>query len=246
MYAKNARAMIQDLALCEQQLQQDNTSPRGELRINLPISYGRHYVIPTIEGFRRKHPDITLHLTFDDHYVDMISHGIDLTIRSGTLEDSSFIAKQLSPMDFLVCASPSYLKQHPEILPENYHQHPWVRFKFRQTGQLMPVLVRKGRRIIKTDPNRDIIVDDGESMSMLSAEGAGLIQVPHFGARKWLQANKLRVIAPYIRPKEFGVWVIYPKRTFTPEKTKCFIQYFEKSLRKIGETPCSTWAETYK
>lgn len=244
-YAKSARSMILELEACELELQQNNQAPKGRLKINLPLSYGRHYVTPTIEKFTKKYPEITLQLTFDDSYVDMLEHGIDLTIRSGTLDDSSFIAKQLSPMDFLICASPKYLKHNPDVHPDNYHKHTWIRFRFRQTGQVMPILVQKGNRIIKTDPNRDIVVDDGESMSMLCADGAGLMQVPHFGARKWLHANKLKVIAPYVRPKEFGIWMIYPKRNFTPAKTTCFMQYFENEIRNMGETPTSTWAEDY-
>jgi len=244
-YANHARTLLRDLDDCENRLQEENQLAHGTLRINLPVSYGRQYILPLLTDFCAEYPNINLNVSFEDSYVDMIEHSIDVTIRSGTLEDSSLVARQLSPMDFLICASPDYLENKRAILPNEYDKHAWIRFRFRQSGRLNPIMVKKGNRILYTDPGRDFIVDDGEASASLCAAGMGLAQLPHFTLRSWLDDGKLCVIAPYLRAPKFGVWMIYAKRDYLPVKIRLFTDFIETRISAGGETPRHTWAEQY-
>ncbi len=242
-YAQQARAILQSLDDCESRLQNENQEPRGTLRLNLPVSYGRQYIVPLLKNFCHKYPDIKLNISFDDGYVDMIEQGIDVTIRTGRMEDSNLVARQLSPMDFLVCASPDFLEGRAAITPDTYDQHPWVRFRFRQSGRLNQILVKKGKRVHYQDPGQDYIVDDGETAAEMAARGMGLVQLPHFVARRWIDSGQLRAVTPYVRSAKFGVFMVYAKRQYLPARIKLFTQFLEQAIREKGETPRSTWAE---
>ncbi len=242
-YVEIARRLITELEECEQELSRANEEPKGRLRISLPISYGRLYVLPKIHKFRRKYPDITLELSFDDAYVDMVEQGIDVSVRSGTIEESNLIARQLSPMDFIVCAAPSYVAQYGVPKIDDYSNHPWIRFRFRQTGRLAPVFLPNGEGTLNLDPSKDIIVDDGEALSELCAQGCGLTQVPHFLARKWIHQGSLLPILPHHRMKGWGVWAIYAKREYLPAKIRVFVEFLQQCLAEIGEQAYSTWVE---
>lgn len=244
-YAAKARDILLDLELCETGLRRDNREPEGSLKVNLPVSYGRQYVLPLMAEFHRLYPKIQVQLSFDDGYVDMIERGIDVTIRSGTLEDSSLVARQLSPIDFLVCASPDYLKRHGPISPEHFSDHPWIRFRFKQSGRLNPVMLSRGNKLVYSDPGQQFIVDDGEASATLCAQGLGLAQLPHFVARRWLREKKLQVLAPRTRVKAHGVWLVYAKREFLPAKIDHFVRFIERHVRAQGETPQRTWADDY-
>ena len=242
-YALTVKSLVSDLERCEQDLGLANSNPKGRLKINLPTSYGRCYVLPLISEFNRLYPDIQFDLSFDDAYVDMIERGIDISIRSGTMDDSSLIARQLSPMDFITCASPAYLKQHPKIKVQDFAKHPWVRFKFRQTGRLMPILADLNDESLLLDPGQDFIVDDGEAMATLCAQGLGITQFPHFIARDWIRRGDLiSIVAPFRHP-DFAVWAIYAKRDFLPEKIRVFVDFLQQQLKKRGESTYQTWAE---
>lgn len=245
-YATQARQLMQQLDDCENRLRGENSEAKGSLRINLPVSYGRQYIVPLLKDFNAQYPDISLNLSFEDSYVDMVEQGIDITIRTGTLEDSSLVARQLSPMDFLVCASPEYVKQHKNIGQEHFDQHPWIRFRFRQSGRLNPVMIKKSNRIVYTDPGQQFVVDDGEASASLCAKGLGLAQLPHFVARQWIDSGQLKVVTPYVRAPQFGVWLIYAKREFLPARIRYFADFVEERVRALGETPKSTWAQRYK
>lgn len=242
-YVDTVRRVMNDLDLCEAMLGQSNDEPKGLLKVNLPVSYGRSYILPLIAGFHRQYPEITLDLSFNDAYVDMIEQGVDVCIRSGTLEPSGLIARQLSPIDFLICAAPTYLKAYNRITYNDFHQHPWIRFRYRQTGRLMPIMITSNGQQHDLNPGTQFVVDDGEALADLCAQGLGLTQVPHFIARDWLQRQDIVTISPFYRPKGFGVWAIYAKRNFLPSKIRVFVNYLEESVRASGETTYSTWVE---
>ncbi|MCP5170247.1 MAG: LysR family transcriptional regulator [Hahellaceae bacterium] len=249
-YAMTVRKLLQDLEGCEAMLTQTNDEPKGRLSINLPVSYGRRYVMPLLAEFYQHYPDIRLEISFDDAYVDMIAQGVDVCIRTGTLEDSQLVARQLSPIDFLICASPEFLARHPtwrnlQSVPlADYALMPWIRFRFRQTGRLMPIMQPGPDGQINLDPGRQFVVDDGEALAELCAQGLGLTQMPHFIARDWLTSSAIIPVAPSYRPAGFGVWVIYAKRAFQPARIKVFVEFLERAMRRQQETPRSTWAQT--
>ncbi len=239
-YLSIAKNIINQLEQCEQQLQQSNDEPKGPVKLNVPISYGRRYVVPLLQGFNQSYPDIHIELLFNDAYVDMLEHGFDLTIRSGTLQDQSVVARKLSPTDFLICAAPEYLAKHgaPKTSDE-FCQHPWIRFRYRQTGKLMPIMEQNRHH----DPGQQYIVDDGESLAELCAQGLGLTQIPHFIARDWIRNDKIIALFPYYRQEDSGVYLVYPDKDFLPSRVRVFMDYLVTEIEALDETPYHTWAE---
>ncbi len=246
IYAKTARSLLAELEICESSLQQGNEQPQGKLRINAPHSYGRLYVLPLLAEFNRLFPNIQLEMNYNDVYVDIIEQGVDICFRTGTLAESNLIARRLSPMDFLICASPEYAKQHGPISVNEYSQHPWIRFRFRQTGRLMPIYAKVGRSYKSIDPGQQFVVDDGEGLARLCADGLGLTQIPHFTARNWIDSGKIVPVAPYYRPPNNGVWIIYVKREFLPAKIRVFVEFMLRKISELGESPDHTWVEDLK
>jgi DNA-binding transcriptional LysR family regulator len=200
--------------------------------------------MPLLQEFTQLYPDITLDVTFNDSYVDILEQGIDLTIRTGKLDDQRLVARMLSPIDFILCASPAYIAANdfPTCAAE-YSQHSWVRFKYPQSGRLMPITVDEGQGVKSYNPGSQFIVNDGEALAELCAQGLGLTQLPHFIARDWLETKRLVPISPFLRSSE-GVYCVYPKREFLPTKVKVLIEYLIMKIEQNGENTYHTWAET--
>ena len=241
-YLVIARRIVLDLEQCERELQQNNDLPCGKVKINLPVSYGRLYVSPLLQEFIGLYPEIELELSFNDSYVDILEQGIDVAIRSGKLEDQRLVARKISPIDFLICASPGYIAKHG--LPasaDDYSQHTWIRFKYRHSGRLMPISVDEGSGLQLHDPGQQFIVDDGEALAQLCAQGLGLTQLPHFIARDWLARKEIVTISPALRTSE-GVYCVYPKREFLPQKNRILIDFLVSKIEESGESTYHTWA----
>jgi DNA-binding transcriptional LysR family regulator len=244
-YVNTARRVLDELAACEESLKSQSDAPSGTLKLNVPVSYGRLYIRPLLKDFCRRYPNITIDIHYDDAYVDIIETGIDVSIRSGSVQDSQLIARQLSPIDFIICGSKPYLDQYGAPSgPETIDDHLWIRFRYKQTGKLLPIMMPGSEGVNEYDPGRNFIVNDGESMAEHAAEGLGLTQIPHFIARDWLRAGRLLPLFPSQRQAGTGVYLIYAKREYLPTKVKVFIDFIIEAIQAGGETPRATWAET--
>ncbi len=242
-YLNTVKGMLDDLDACEAQIISDKSQPQGVINLNLPVSYGKLYILPLLKNFNELYPAISFNIQFNDAYVDMIEQNIDVTIRSGTIQDSRLICQKLSPIDFLVCASRNYISANGPLKSENdAYNHRWIRFRFRQTGKILPIFFVNGENVNEINPGNQFVVDDGESMAELCAAGLGLTQTPHFIARKWLDKGEIEAVYPCQSDEQYGVYLLYTRRDYMPARVRVFIDYIKQSIRDLGETPQTTWA----
>ena len=243
-YLETARGIVDTLQRGEDALRSQKEEIAGTISINLPVSYGRLYITPMLQSFCEKHPDVDLQIQYNDAYVDIIEQGIDLTVRSGTVQNSRLICQKLSPLTMMTCASKSYVAKHgiPKSF-EDVQRHHWIHFRYRQTGNLQPLIWESNQGTMDMYPPRRFIVDDGEAMAELCAMGLGLTQTPHFIARNWLQSGEIVAVKPAITLPKFGIYLLYPRRDLIPARTLAVLEHTKASLRAQNETIHGTWAD---
>ena len=248
-YADTVRKMIQDLTVCEDELKHLNDSPSGILRISSAVCYGHLYLRPLLQAFCQRYPAIQLDIEISDLHADIIENHIDVALRTGYVKDSRLVARRLSPMDFLVCASPDYLAaQGIPKSANDFHQHSWIGFRIQETQQLQPIFLPDAQgEYVPYELKRTHITDDGEAMAGMCADGLGFAQLPHFLAKQGLDSGSLVSLYPYFRPPQpdNGVFAIYPKREYLPAKVSVFIEFMTTSLAAMGESTNHTWAENW-
>lgn len=119
-------------------------APRGLIRVNAPVALGRLHIAPLINAFQQLHPAVSVELVLTDAFVDPVQEGADITVRVGRLADSGLVARSLGKQQYLVCASPAYVKRAgaPET-PGDLSRHNCLAYKghlgvqrwyFRQPG----------------------------------------------------------------------------------------------------------------
>ena len=245
-YADTVGSLYQQLESCEEQLKLGNDSHSGALKINLPVSYGRVYISPILCQFKKVYPDIHLDVSFNDEYVDMISDAIDISIRSGSLNDSRLVAQKLTPMPFVLCCSNELaVTKKIAVTRQSLDKFPWVLFRFEQTGKTMPINFSYQGRHINFDSKDFTVVDDGEVMAQMCAAGLGLCLMPHFIAKRLVLSGKMKVVAKVDEFQNSGVFIVYPKRKDLPKRTQVFIEFVKNYLNEMDESPSNTWLDSY-
>lgn len=241
-YAATVGSLLDQLNSFEEDLKSTNEGYHGSLRINVPVSYGRMYIVPILCEFKKAHPNISLDISFNDEYVDMISDAVDVSIRSGTLSDSRLVAQKLTPMDFILCIGEELNKTTDiDISNEGLVSLPWILFRFKQTGRTMPIEFFYQGKHIKIDPKNVTTVDDGEAMAEMCAKGLGVTIMPHFTAKEWVTSGKIKVLAKVDDFPNSGVFIVYPKRENLPKRTQAFVDFIKNHLKEMGESPTNTW-----
>jgi len=86
-------------------------TPRGRLRVNAPVSFGTHTLMPLVSRYLRQNLGVDVELILSDRFVDLVEEGFEAVFRTGPLADSSLAARTLRPFRLLACASPGYLRE---------------------------------------------------------------------------------------------------------------------------------------
>ena len=107
-YYERCRRILADIDEAEAAISQLNAEPRGVLRVNMPVVFGRRHVVPALGGFLARYPQIRLEVSMTDQFVDPIAEGADMLIRVGELRDSSLISRKLADARRVIAATPSY------------------------------------------------------------------------------------------------------------------------------------------
>ncbi|EOI3503497.1 LysR family transcriptional regulator [Cronobacter dublinensis] len=121
-----AQEMLNILQAGAERLQGSENEIQGELKIAVPSDIGRNVLLPVITAFCEKHPKVSLRIFMSDNVSDVFRDPVDVAIRYGVLENSSYVALPLAQDNRRVLtASPAYLEKHgrPQTLDDLVLHH---------------------------------------------------------------------------------------------------------------------------
>lgn len=211
------------------QLSQDQETPSGRLRLNVPMSYGEQFLAKPLAKFAARFPDVVVDVDFDDKRVHLIEEGYDLVVRIGVLEDSGLIAKRISDFQMILCAAPALLAQRgTPAVPSDLAHWPMVcysnaaspgTFAYSDvTGQIQSVTL-----------SPKLYANSANMMTEAAISGVGVALLPKFSCQAAIDDGLLHpLLTEYNQPEDRGVYVVYPEKKFTPLKVRRFIEILEE------------------
>lgn len=154
VFYEYAQRILSQAEEAETALNTRRQTPRGRLRLDLPVSLGRLHILPILREFLAQWPEVDADVSFSDEYSDLVRDGIDVAVRVGGSDDSRLVRRVLAPHRLITCAAPDYLARHgtpakPEALGEHEtlvfsHQGLPAPWRYLVNGQLHEQPVRGG------------------------------------------------------------------------------------------------------
>ena len=201
-------------------------SVQGVLRMAMPSSFGRMYIIPLLDKFQSRYPQVKLDLRLSDEVLDVIEGAYDLIIRNASLEDSGLIVRKLAADRRLLVASPAYLEQYGiPTTPDDLAAHRCVtlgetRWKF-EDGQIISVSFSN-------------TVNDGEAMRKMLEQGMGIGMKSVWNASKSLKSGLLVEVLPeFPLVTEASIWLLYPSRQIVAPRVRVMIEFLIEQFQPI-------------
>ncbi|RZL88416.1 MAG: LysR family transcriptional regulator [Variovorax sp.] len=191
-----ARGILESMAEAEREVSQAST-PRGRVRINANVPFGRRYLLPLMSEFLARYPEIFVDLVLTDQVVNVREEKTDIAIRTGPLKDSNLVSRELGQSRFVVVAAPAYLERRgvPAHL-EDLARHNCLGFGFIRHTQVWPFVDAGGARL-SVVPRGNMHVSDGETMRQLALEGVGVARLARFHVGRDVTEGRL---APLLEP----------------------------------------------
>jgi DNA-binding transcriptional LysR family regulator len=216
-------------------------SPRGTLRLNVPVNAARFFLQDIVNRFLTAYPEIMLELVVDNNFVDVVASGCDAGIRYGEKLEQDMIAIPIGPRTqrFAVAAAPAYLAlrgipQHPRDLL----QHACLRGRF-LSGAIYPWEFERAGQSLTVEPSGPLIITPTAADLAVSAAvaGHGVIYLFEEWLAPYLESGQLQPILQEWWLRFPGPFLYYSGRRHLPAPLRAFVDFIQAAPPDASAAP---------
>jgi LysR family transcriptional regulator for bpeEF and oprC len=225
-FYQRCKQIIADLEQAEMSVSRSGRLPSGRLRIGMPSALGLMWVIPRLPEFVKAYPTVSLEIVIGDFIAGSNREGLDATIQVGELPSSRMIARKLTSVDYVVCASPEYLSARgiPKA-PRELKDHDCLSYRRPRNGQIRRWRLTRGKSVELCDVNGIMTFNSGEALISAAGAGLGLIQVAEYYAHAHLRDGQLvEVLADY-KSRAYNISLVFQQRKRMAPRLSVFIDF---------------------
>ncbi|VXB71813.1 LysR family transcriptional regulator [Pseudomonas sp. 8AS] len=204
--------------------------PKGLLRMTCAVAYGERFIVPLVNDFMQRHPQLRVEIELSNQTLDLLHGGLDLAIRLGRLQDSRMLATRLAPRVMHLCAAPAYLERYgrPHSLSELARHNCLIgssdSWNFQQDGRELALRVQGNWRC-----------NSGEAVLQAALRGFGLCQLPDYYVQAHLRSGALVDLLEQHRPPHTAVWALYPQQRHLSPKVRQLVDLLKEGLAQRPE-----------
>lgn len=223
-FYERAKIILTEVEIAESMAAETRVVPSGRLKINAPVSFGMHTLSPCLPDYMKLHPEVSVELTLSNRSVDLINEGYDAVFRVGDLSDTGLIAKRLAPYRLILCAAPSYLREHPPVTcPSDLTQHECLGFSHTALRTHWTFYGPNGLESVPVSGR--LVVDHGEPLLFAALAGLGIMLQPLEIVREHLSDGRLLALLSNYTVPPRPMHILYaPDRRLTP-KLRSFLDF---------------------
>lgn len=227
IYYERSKAILAELEAADESVTLMRSVPRGVLRIGAPVIFGSACLAPAIPDYLAANPEVRLEMTLNNRVLDLLEEGYDVVIRTGTLPDSSLIARSLAPYRLVACASPAYLARfgipsHPKDLTSHacLGFHPGTAYDTWTFASQ-----NADNDVISVKVSGPMSTNSGQALRAAALGSAGIVLQAETLLSPDLAAGRLVKVLEQYPPQALPLSALYsPTRAVTP-KLRSFLDF---------------------
>ncbi len=234
LYLEHARRILSEIDGMQELLGVSKAVPKGLLRVNATLGFGRSHVAPMISRFVRKYPRMEVQLQLSVNPPALNDDVFDVCIRFGAPPDARVIARHIAPNRRLLCASPTYLKKHgtPKV-PNDLIKHNCIGIRQGQEAYgLWRLSSGRGKNAsteaIKT--RGSLTTNDGEIAVNWALDGHGILMRAEWDIQRHLASGRLVQVLPQYFTPDADIYAVYPQRHQLAARVRAFVDFVALSL----------------
>jgi DNA-binding transcriptional LysR family regulator len=228
-YLEKCRVILNLVEAAETDVAEERLTPRGNIRMSLPLSFGLKRLAPLLLDFSQRYPEVGLDMDYSDRRVKLIEEGIDLSIRITRRLDGGDVARKIGTSRMQVVAAKKYLAQHgrPQHPAELIH-HECLGYtsggvaqnwEFKVDGQLQSFPVRSR-----------INANNGDVLTEAAAQGQGITLQPDFIIDDFLAERRVEAILADFPIAELGIYAMLPSNRLIPHRVRVLMDFLAAGL----------------
>lgn len=206
-----------------------NETPRGTLRMTMPVSFGILHMGPVVSRYLRQYPDVRVDINLTDRRVDLLEEGLDLAIRIGSLAESGLVARKIASDRIAICGAPEYFERHGTPRePADLARHNCLTYSYAATGDEWVLAGADGRHTVKVSGS--LRATNGDMVRLAALGGIGVMRQPLFLCGEDLRSGRLVEVLGAYRSPDLGIYAVYPSRKHLAAKVRTFVDFVAHEL----------------
>lgn len=214
-----------------------DSTPRGVLRINAPMSFGTMHLGPAVADFMALYPEIEIDLELNDRQVNIVDDGFDMAIRIAQLPDSSLIARRIAPCRRVVVASPAYWdRMGRPAHPAELKHHQALVYDYLAEPDTWPFIDPASQQKSRIDVSVSgrMRANNGEVLLEAARKGLGVVFTPTFFCCDDVHGGALEIVLSEYDDDLISIYAVYPHRRHLSPRVRAFVDFLAD---RFGENP---------
>jgi DNA-binding transcriptional LysR family regulator len=225
VYLVHARRILADIDDMEQLVSNALAAPKGLLRVNATLGFGRSHIAPLISDFAKRYPEVQVQLQLTVNPPPLSEDAFDVCIRFGEPPDARVIARRIAANRRLICAAPAYLARHgtPQV-PNDLLRHNCI--GIRQGDEAYGIWrLSSGKRTETVKVRGTLSTNDGEIAVNWALAGHGILMRAEWDITKYLDSGRLRQVLEDWQTPPADIHAVYPQRLQTAARVRAFVDF---------------------
>lgn len=230
-FYEHAKQAIRQADEAEQVVRHASDSVFGRLRVSAAVTFSCLHVLPTLDAFMRRHPNLELDLKLDDRNIDLLEEGLDVALRMGSLADSAMTARRIGRNPRLVVGTPGYFaRAGVPATPADLSEHQAIVYSQRGGGESW-TFSRNGEEVDVTVSGR-VRVSAAEGMRTAVLSGMGLAVASRWMFSPELASGKVEAVLTDWTLPALDLWAVFPSGRLVTAKARAFVEFVEEVLAR--------------
>jgi DNA-binding transcriptional LysR family regulator len=229
IYGHCARIMDEAQAI-HSMLDQWRTQPGGTLKVSASASVAKAFLSAGMPEFFKRYPDIKLELCHSEKNQESYDERHDIAFLITDAPPPGRVARRLAEIEYVLCASPSYLALHgsPLVL-EDLRQHNCLLFNHWRGGRpACWTFIDELSLTTDVPVIGNTLTNDVDALLTLAKDSMGIALLPRFAAARALGNGLLVEVLDHFTVLDHhaeALFAIYMASPVQPPKIRAFIDF---------------------
>lgn len=235
---EHARRILGEIADLDQLLTSSKGVPKGQLRVNATLGFGRLHIAPAISQYVLRYPEVDVQLQLSVDPPALTDDQFDVCIRFGAPGDTRVIARRLASNRRLLCASPRYLAQHGEPKsPAELRKHNCI--SIRQGDEAYGLWRLYSGRETERDAQAvkvrgNLTTNDGEIAVNWALDGHGILLRAGWDIERYLESGRLVEVLPGYKTPDADIYAVYAPRHQLSARIRTFVEFLGERFERFA------------
>ena len=233
-FFERCQQILTEIENAETAVTSSTATPKGRLRLQMPVGFGRRVVVPKMWEFTQRYPELTVDIELSDRLVDLNYEAVDAVIHIGPVIDDRVVVHKLCSLSFAAYASPNYLAKHgiPKS-PDDLDHHQCLAYLRPMTGDHREWKFMKDGKDFSRVVSGALNINNAETLLEAAIAGAGIVMVSDFIAGNALRSGKIqRILSDYVVAGP-EVSVLHLPRSTLAAKVRVLMDYLKTIIEDI-------------